>query len=190
MDTLDHVYVETQDKLLEPGDAMPVSAHIELDSYRVGQKTYRLPHGIDYDIDLTHAGDGILASGIVRAQAEGECDRCLEPAQFDISAELNEYYLFEAPESPSDDDDFLDEDDSDAFEVVGQDNVIDLAGALNDAIVMETPFVLLCSPDCKGLCPHCGCNLNYESCNCNEQAKQDELDNNPFAVLKNLKFDE
>jgi len=25
---------------------------------------------------------------------------------------------------------------------------------------------LLCRSDCKGLCPHCGRNLNVESCDC------------------------
>ncbi len=33
-------------------------------------------------------------------------------------------------------------------------------------IILEFPERFLCSEDCKGLCPHCGCNRNLESCTC------------------------
>ena len=38
--------------------------------------------------------------------------------------------------------------------------VIDLSGPIADAVIMDTPFVVLCRPDCKGLCPRCGKDLN------------------------------
>ena len=190
METLDHIIIETAEKLCEPGDSMPIAGHVDLEGYSVGEKQYRLLSGVDYDLVLTHAGDGILATGIVRATSEGECDRCLEAAQFEISSELDEYYLFEAPETVDVDDEDYYDDDSDAFELVGEDNTVDLAGAINDAIVMDTPFVLLCDPDCQGLCPHCGCNLNKETCDCDASEEEDPFENNPFAVLKNLKLDE
>lgn len=64
--------------------------------YTLGQD-FTLPEGIDFDIALTNAGEGILASGILRAHVKGTCDRCLEDAEFDVSAEVDEYYLFEEP---------------------------------------------------------------------------------------------
>ena len=55
---------------------------------------------------------------------------------------------------------------------------------------METPFVVLCRPDCAGLCPVCGANLNRETCDCAERAEEERVmsDANPFAALKNLKL--
>ena len=51
-----------------------------------------------------------------------------------------------------------------------------------------TPFVILCKEDCKGLCPTCGADLNEGPCACDSS---DDIDpDNPFAVLKNLKFNE
>jgi uncharacterized protein len=29
------------------------------------------------------------------------------------------------------------------------------------------PLKITCREDCKGLCPHCGKNLNQEACSCN-----------------------
>ena len=75
---------------------------------------------------------------------------------------------------------------------MGEDRVIDLAEPLSDAVVMDTPFVVLCKPDCKGLCPTCGANLNHGACDCAERADEAWVasDENPFAALKNLKLDE
>lgn len=37
-------------------------------------------------------------------------------------------------------------------------------------IIMEFPERFLCSEDCKGLCPNCGCNLNESTCSCEEDS--------------------
>ncbi len=181
MSCLGSVTVDLSDKLENPGESLPVSGHIDVDAYTVGDKELALPHGATYDVVLTNAGDGILATGIVRADVTGECDRCLETAAFEVSGEIEEYYLFEEPEDP--------EEYEDGFELVSLDRVIDLGEAISDAVVMDTPFVVLCRPDCEGLCPMCGANLNDGDCGCAEQARADS-DENPFAALKALKFDD
>ena len=48
-------------------------------------------------------------------------------------------------------------------------------------ICFEFPMVPLCSDDCKGLCPVCGCNLNTNSCSCDTKTVDPRL-----AVFKNL----
>ena len=172
------------DKLENPGDSLPVSGKVDAALYNVGEKTYQLADGVSYDVVLTNAGTGILVTGLVRAHATGECDRCLDPASFDIAGEIEEFYLFEEPEDP--------EAYEDGYELVGEDRIIDLAEPINDAVVMDTPFVVLCQPDCRGLCPTCGCNLNREQCDCASKTEQDwvDSDENPFAALKNLKLDD
>lgn len=178
------VIVDLTGQLENPGESMPVSGTLAVDGYSVGDKRLQLSDGIHYDVVLTNAGDGILVSGIVRAHATGECDRCLEPASFDVAGEIEEYYLFEEPED--------EEAYEDGFELVGEDRQIDLSGAINDAVVMDTPFVVLCKTDCLGICPTCGANLNLGDCGCADKAEQDwvDSDENPFAALKNLKLDE
>lgn len=183
MEALNPVIVDLEGMLENPGDSLPVSGKIELDELEVRGSTYALEGGISYDVVCTNAGDGILATGIVRASASGSCDRCLESASFDISGEIDEYYLFEQPEDA--------EEYEDGFELVGEDRKIDLSGAINDAVVMDVPYVLLCQPDCKGLCPTCGANLNEGDCGCAEAAEDAwvQSDENPFAALKDLKLD-
>lgn len=186
MAEIEAIPVDLSERLENPGDSFPLQGRVDIAEYTVGDKTFALTDGISYDVVFTNAGDGILLSGMVRAHAVGTCDRCLEEAPFDIAGEIQEYYLFEAPE---DEDDESCEDD---FELVGEDRMVDLSEPINDAVVMDTPFVVLCRPDCKGLCPTCGANLNEGDCGCAEAAEEAwaTSDDNPFAVLKNLKFDE
>jgi uncharacterized protein len=44
------------------------------------------------------------------------------------------------------------------------------------------PVKMLCSQDCKGICPGCGANLNEEVCGCKANSRQ-----SPFAKLKIIK---
>ena len=171
-------------RLGEAGDTLPLKGHLDETSYTLGEREFSLPSGIDYDLMLTNAGEGILATGILTTHVVGTCDRCLSPAEFDVSGEVDEYYLFEEPEDTGDDDD-----DELDFSLVSADNTIDLSGALLSTLVMETPFVVLCRPDCKGLCPVCGANLNEEGCGHAAQIEEDRLKASPFAVLASLDLD-
>ncbi|MCI2122891.1 MAG: DUF177 domain-containing protein [Olsenella sp.] len=172
-------------RLGEAGDTLPLKGHLDESSYTLGEREFSLPSGIDYDLVLTNAGEGILATGILTTHVVGTCDRCLSPAEFDVSGEVDEYYLFEEPEDTGDGDD----DDELDFSLVSDDNTIDLSDALLSTLVMETPYVVLCRPNCKGLCPVCGANLNEEDCGHAAQIEEDRLKSSPFAVLASLDLD-
>jgi len=170
------------ERLGNPGDTLSVAGHVDQDGYTLGDHAFSLPSGIDYDVALTNAGEGILVTGILTTHVVGVCDRCLEEAAFDIAGEVDGYYLFEEPEHPDGDDSG---DDLDYF-LVRDDHTVDLAEALSSTLIMETPYVVLCRPGCKGLCPVCGANLNEGDCGHAAQVERDRLATNPFAVLKDL----
>lgn len=173
------------ERLSEAGNTLPFAGHLDDEGYDLGGRSFALPQGIDFDLMLTNAGEGILATGMVRAHVVGTCDRCLESAEFDIAGEVDEYYLFHDPGTQASDD----EDEVD-FSLVQADNTIDLTDAIGSALIEETPFVVLCRPDCKGLCPVCGANLNEEDCGHAAQLEELRLEESPFAALRNLKLDD
>jgi uncharacterized protein len=43
---------------------------------------------------------------------------------------------------------------------------IDLRQALREEVLLALPQFVECRPDCKGLCPTCGANLNEGPCGC------------------------
>ncbi len=193
MDTDYKIVVALDERLTNPGDSLPVQGHIDVDGYSLGDHEFTLPNGMDYDVILTNAGEGILATGILKAHVEGICDRCLEKAEFDVSGEVDEYYLFHEPEDSAAASVSEDEDGEEAgvdYALVSDDGAVDLTDAITSALLMETPYVVLCRPDCKGLCPTCGANLNEGDCGCAAKRAEEELSQNPFAVLKDLHLDE
>ncbi|MBQ3267528.1 MAG: DUF177 domain-containing protein [Atopobiaceae bacterium] len=182
---MESVVFHLDERLANAGDSLPLTGHIDQDSYSLGEREFALPEGIEYDLVLTNAGEGILATGVMRARVDGTCDRCLDPASFDVSAEVGQYFLFEEPEDAGDDDD-----DELEYGLVSPENDIDLGEAIMAALIMETPFVVLCREDCKGLCPTCGANLNEGDCGCAAHAEEERRSASPFAALANLKLDD
>lgn len=179
------IVFKVDETLKSAGACVPAAGHIDEECYSLGEHDFKLPQGIDYDLILTNAGEGILASGMVRAHVVGTCDRCLEDAEFDIASEMDEYYLFEEPEEQ----DLADDEDEVDYSLIDDDS-IDLSEAILAALLMETPYVVLCKDDCKGLCPTCGANLNIETCDCAAKRASESESESPFAALKNLKLDD
>ena len=184
---MQHIITILDDRLANAGDTIPCAGHMAEEGYELGNHEFSLPGGLDYDLMLTNAGEGIFATGMVSGHVVGTCDRCLERAEFDLAAEVDEYFLFKAPSET----DTLGEDEDDVdFSLVGDDHTIDLTDALWSAVLMDTPFVVLCREDCKGLCPVCGENLNERDCGHAAQIEEERLESSPFAVLKGLKLDD
>jgi len=66
--------------------------------------------------------------------------------------------------------------------IILTEDFIDLQAILNEQLQLQLPLQPLCQKDCKGLCPHCGTDLNHGRCACNKITA-----NNPFGVLKDIK---
>jgi uncharacterized protein len=47
--------------------------------------------------------------------------------------------------------------------------ILELDDDIRQEMMLEYPMKLLCKPDCKGLCPNCGQNLNIVECECNNE---------------------
>ena len=52
------------------------------------------------------------------------------------------------------------------FEIDPSNEYIDLGEEIRQEIIMANPARILCSKNCKGICPQCGANLNKEQCKC------------------------
>ena len=163
--------------LRESGGIASLQGTLPLDSYRMGDRTFTLGQALDYDLQVISSDVGCVVSGQVSARIQGECSRCLEPAEALVEGPV-ECWCLTAPPEPEED---LEEDE---YLLIGEDGTIDLGDACLAALILETPVSLLCDPDCQGLCPHCGVNLNQEKCSCGTDPDPDS----PFAVLKDFTF--
>jgi uncharacterized protein len=114
-----------------------------------------VPEGTDLELDLRLESvmEGVLVSGTARAALTGECARCLDRVDRQIDVEVQE--LFAYPDRAA-----VNGAEADADEVeVVEGDLVDLEGAIRDAVVLALPQAPLCRDDCPGLCPQCGARL-------------------------------
>lgn len=116
------------------------------------------------DIEISRLREELRIRGDLRFHAERACARCLETAATDFVAQLevlvrgrNARETEEAPEGV----------------IFHEGEGFSLLEEVRQALLLELPVVALCSPDCQGLCPHCGGNRNRGECQCKEQGSGD-----------------
>jgi uncharacterized protein len=114
---------------------------------------------------LSRNSRGVLVQGTLATCVITECRRCLTPTLVPVELELEE--LFSYPPS------------SDVPYSVEETGILDLAPLLREEAILAVPIGTLCRPDCAGLCPECGQNLNEGMCDCD----RDEVDPR-FATLR------
>ena len=127
--------------------------------------------GIDWDgpvevrLRASYAGTGeVVARGSVRGRIVQECRRCLQPVRSDFGHDVTVVFA-----SGEGDEDQLA---GDTFAFDPGAGFLDLGGAVREEVMLAVNRYVVCGPDCSGLCPRCGANLNEGACGCAE----DEVD--------------
>ena len=153
--------------LKNPGQVYPFHAGVELPEMEVLSDPVRFD-AITVDGEYFCAGDSRIS---LRAKAEAtvhsRCSRCLEPVQAPLSAEIDALYVKQP-----------DPDDPDLYSFEA--HALMLEDAVKDALLLNLPLQMFCRPDCRGLCPVCGTNLNKQTCTCQEG----NVVTGPFSALK------
>ena len=128
---------------------------------------------LELDLSLTSASEGVYVSGSVRGTLIGECGRCLDEISESFDVHIGE--LFAYAESTTEE--TTDEDEVGRM----QGDLLDLEPAVRDAVVLTLPANPVCRPDCPGLCPDCGVQIDELPAD-----HSHELDDPRWAALRNL----
>ena len=117
------------------------------------------PSGLIFEGTAENAGGFLRVTGKISGTRRFICDRCLS------ESEAEESYFF-----------------SEDFPVEGEsEREIDLSPFVRETALAALPIRNLCGPDCKGLCPKCGENLNKRECGCDREVADFRL-----SALKGL----
>jgi len=107
--------------------------------------------------------EDIRVVGNLSTEIEIRCARCLEPVDNTVSEVFDLIYRPLGVDAKSDETSICQ-----AETEIGyyQGEGLLLEDVLKEQILLALPAKQVCSPNCKGLCPHCGRNLNTENCSC------------------------
>ena len=115
-----------------------------------GQEYSPEPAGVPAELTVTKANTGTLFELAFAAHVHGPCFRCLVDTTLDVSVAAREYQA----NDPGGDEELR------SPYVV--DDRLELSQWAQDALALALPDKILCRPDCAGLCPVCGKDLNEE----------------------------
>ena len=133
---------------------------------------------LDVNCLITRTSGTVFIKGSFSAFIDIECSRCLERASLPIGSNFT-YTLIPAKAETREDLELTPEELEISYY---KGDFIDLAPIVCEQIILQIPMKVLCREECKGLCTHCGTNLNTSSCNCHLNIINDRM-----AALKNFK---
>lgn len=138
-------------------------------------------------VTLLPQEDGCLVRGTLKGEVVVPCNRCAEDARLTIDSTFDSFEPFpeeDETDAPKEKEKAFDSEADDlVVSLVDGAPVINLAGLLWEEFVLALPVRPLCRPDCKGLCPDCGKNLNEGPCSCVRDKGDPRL-----AALRGLKI--
>ncbi|HEX4346214.1 MAG TPA: DUF177 domain-containing protein [Vicinamibacterales bacterium] len=147
------------------------------ETFAADQENFTVVSPVTLGLDVHKDKDHFRLEGRVETLIELPCSRCLEPFRWPVNSIFDLRYqprqAASASEREIEEDDF-----SSAFY---ENDEIDLVQMMREQFYLSLPMKPLCRPDCRGLCPQCGTNLNRGTCDC-----KIAWDDPRFAALKSL----
>lgn len=117
---------------------------------------------VEYDLTAALVSGGVLVSGRASARVRAVCGRCLK--DIEIPIENPALHIF--------------------FEVGENQEILEVDEELRAELLLELPMNPLCDPDCAGLCPICGVDLNRKRCQCTPEDSAAKV--SPWSALDEL----
>lgn len=156
-----------------PGNVGSATISERIEDFEYFGRVISFGEPANVEVSYVYDGTGFTVSGSFRTVLNSSCARCGEDFKEPFSFDFNERFV----RNPVDEDE---------YSYTG--NTIELDTMISDNILLNLPMWSVCSDDCKGKCPICGCNLNIVQCSC--VAAEDEVGENekrnPFAQLMSL----
>ncbi|MBC7327455.1 DUF177 domain-containing protein [bacterium] len=118
------------------------------------------------DFKFSNTNRSIIIEGEFYTSIMAECVRCLEHFKMPLKSAFREAYTRQDLALDAKGNLITDDED---IRSIFEGHILDLTELLRQNIILALPVAPLCSPDCKGLCPICGKNLNEGECQCNKQ---------------------
>jgi uncharacterized protein len=155
---------------LRPGEEHRDEQEVALEPLWLGGQRYLpVPDKVPAELAIGKATSGTVFELGFQTRLHGPCYRCLADAVVDVEIAAREYQAT-SPDTDELRTPYLESDQ------------LDLSAWARDALVLELPDKILCRPDCAGLCPVCGRDLNVEP-----HVHEDEEPDTRWAALAELK---
>ncbi len=139
----------------------------------------KLLRPVNVTLTINRLREHIQITGRIEGSIEVVCHRCLKDFGYPLKEDV-EIYLVEEDQAPEEEETELDLEELEYEFFDGE--IIDIDQLVAEQIFLALPVKVLCTDDCKGICPSCGANLNDEPCRCEVKSS-----GSPFEKLASIK---
>ena len=141
----------------------PIGSTRSFDLYEAFSGAERFADHVNGSIRLLRTHQGVLASADVRVDATLTCGRCLIEYPLDLTLSIEEEFF-----------PIIEINTGRRLAVplgaegtqIDATHTLNLTEVLRQYVITDSPMKPICQPDCGGLCPQCGANLNHQECTC------------------------
>lgn len=122
---------------------------------------------VEWGGEVTYAAPAFHVHADYRFELTQACSRCLRPVVMPVAGSCDLLVSVGAASAASGEHQLHEED---LGQVTVPDERLDTRSLLVEQLQLEVPMHPLCRPDCRGLCPHCGAELDAGPCGCQTSA--------------------
>lgn len=136
---------------MRPGEVRRERLDVGLEPFLLGGQRYEpSPATVPVELEISQASGATVFALRLHAHLAGPCMRCLGYAEVELDASAREFHDPHAPLADGLHSDYV------------VDDRLEVGGWSRDMVALELPEQILCRPDCAGLCPVCGKDLNAD----------------------------
>lgn len=114
-------------------------------------------------VELEKTGTTYCARGRLEATVVLPCSRCASPHAVPLTVDVVESVALTQIDDPQS---FQEAEETEPPIPILNGEVVDLSELVRQMLVLAVPPRSLCRPDCRGICPYCGTDLNEAACGC------------------------
>ena len=144
--------------LKELGGKIDINGDVEMSDTDFLGEMYHFNEPVKVSGSVSNNGKSLILKANCTGHMTTQCARCMKDIVVDIDFDIDENLAQDDGSVSSDDDVIL-------FEDVK----IDIDDIVANNFLMNVEGKYLCSEDCKGLCQHCGADLNEGDCGCSQE---------------------
>jgi DUF177 domain-containing protein len=154
------MYQESIDLSHLPAEGLKIHRKVHPGAWKIEETDWKSRGDLKFEMFFI----GNARKAVVEGSFLADCHRCLKPFDLDLQRSFHLTYLAADPER------FAREE----VELTGQElevaylenEHLQLNEMIQEQIYLSVPMKFLCAPDCRGLCVHCGADLNEVECGC------------------------
>ncbi len=129
-------------------EPLEISEDIKAKTWEMDSFDIKFVGNIHLDCKFRRLGKEVFVECKVKLARDIICSRCLDNAHQECTQDFKRSYSL--PKTST---------------------YLDIDSDIREEILLNFPMKVLCSPDCKGICPGCGVNLNKEECRCKDNKR-------------------